>query len=138
MDYLNINDLILINQYAQGVINQDAINNWFANYNEEEKKLILKIIWQLAIQAKITEDDIVNVINIYKDKNISTPSAMLLSKKNSFIKNGYNLARLNGVQLNRALLLVLDCFVYANQKRKKMNVQRNAIIGGIWICRMKQ
>lgn len=116
---LTIHDLILINQYSQELVKKQTLGAWFDSFSEQDKKDIIKLIWQLALQAQLTENDIHDVVIESKIKKTLNPVKMLLGKKYPFSQRGYNLMDLDGIVLNQAFYLLLECLKYADKRRKR-------------------
>ena len=115
---LTIEELILLNKYVQGVVTQESIYDWFCSFKEEDKRLAIKSVWYLAIQAQATENDIENAAKAAGLRMTHTPVVILLGGKEPFKNKGYKLSSLEGVVLYQAFKIVLECFVLAEQRRK--------------------
>ncbi|HYE68779.1 MAG TPA: DUF5958 family protein [Anaerovoracaceae bacterium] len=119
MKILTMKELILLNQYVQGVVKRLEIVNWFSSLPEDDKRSVVKSVWLLAVQAQIVEDDIPTVTLEAGLKPTHTPVVMLSKGNESLHKRGYGLSRLSGVVLNQAFLLVLESFALAERRRKE-------------------
>ena len=116
----SIEDLILLNKYVQGIVTQETIYDWFHSFQESDKRLIIKNIWSLAIQAQVLESDLESAAKAAGLKTTHTPVVILFSGKTTFKNRGYKLSDLKGNVLNQAFRLVLECFALAEQRRKFM------------------
>ncbi|WP_162428214.1 DUF5958 family protein [Pontibacter pudoricolor] len=74
---MNIEKEILINQFGQGVSNEDALIKMFDSLDSESKVALLKEIENLIIQSKVTEKDIDKAIYNSKLKETFTPCVIL-------------------------------------------------------------
>lgn len=119
MRVLTIQELLLLNQYVQGIVSRDEINKWFFSFNENDKQSVVKNIWVLAIQAKVKENDIKNAMLAAGLKPAHTPVVMITNGKDALYNRGYRLSTLKGIVLNQVFLLVLECFVVADNRRKE-------------------
>lgn len=117
---LTLPKLILLNQYVQGVANREDVVNWYLSLDEDSKKMTVKEIWILATQAKILENDLITVTTQAGLKPNLNPVQMLKINKMPFHRRGYELANLKGTILDQAFLLVLECFVLAERRRKEL------------------
>ena len=113
-----IEELILLNKYVQHIITRETICNWFYSFEESDKKLIIKGIWMLALQAQVVESDIEKAAEYAGLKPTHTPVVMLSKEGEPFKNRGFNLVKLKGVVLSQAFELVLECFVLAEQRRR--------------------
>ena len=113
-----IEELIMLNKYVQGIITREIIHDWFCTFEESDKKLVIKRIWNLAVQAQVTVNDIETATKAAGLKATHTPVVMLISGKETFKNRGYKFSSLEGIVLNQAFWLVLECFVIAEQRRK--------------------
>ena len=121
---LDIKDLVMLNQYAQKVITKDKINSWFSILDEENQRNLLKQVWVLAWQAQVREEDIPKAILSAGLKPTHTPAVILLSGSDKLIQKGNKLLKTKGTVLKQAFDLVLECFVIAdNRRRKKCGAQ---------------
>lgn len=119
MKILTTKELILLNQYVQGVGQRIDVDNWFSALSEDEKQSVVKSIWVLAVQAQIREDDIPTATLKAGLKPTHTPVVMLSKGNVSLHNRGYGLSKLSGVVLNQAFLLVLESFALAERRRKE-------------------
>jgi len=111
-------ELVLLNKYAQQLIMRETIYDWYSSFKEFEKKQIVKNVWYLALQAQVLESDIEKAAEISALKTTHTPVVMLSQGKDPFKNRGFNLSKLDGVVLNQAFKLVLECFALAEQRRR--------------------
>ena len=119
MRYLTIEELVLLNQYVQGLVTKDNINDWFGTFEENEKQIIVKDLWMLAIQARVLETDLHPAAKKAGLKMTHVPIVMLSKGDVPFRNRGYRLSELKGTVLTQAFLLVLECFTLAEQRRKQ-------------------
>ncbi len=119
MKYLEIEDLILINQYVQNIITKDNINSWFLSFDESDKQIIVRTIWQLAVQSRVNDNDVLIATNAARLKSTHTPVVMLHSSKFTLWQRGGDLAKLRGQLLNQAFYLVLECLATADRRRRE-------------------
>ncbi|EGO63826.1 DUF5958 family protein [Acetonema longum] len=117
---LTLPKLILLNQYVQGVANREDIFPWYSSLDENSKQIIVKEIWILATQAKVLEDDLITATAEAGLKPTHNSVQMLKINKMPFHRRGYELANLKGTVLDQAFLLVLECFVLAERRRKEL------------------
>ena len=125
MKYLSIDELILLNQYAQKIISKNDVIDWYALFEEADRQSIVKSIWSLALQAQVVENDVLLAAKTANLKSTHTPTIMLLKGKDPFRNRGYNLSKLKGTTLNQAFEIVLECFVLAEQRRKSKEDSTN-------------
>jgi len=59
MKKLNMEELIFINKYAQGLVDTEAVLQWFSQLKEADKYDVLRELWGLARQANVCEEDII-------------------------------------------------------------------------------
>jgi hypothetical protein len=118
VELLPIQELVLLNQYVQGIVLREDIVHWYSSLDENSRKAAVKAIWILATQARILESDLTKAIDESGLKPTHTPVQMLKTKKMPFHRRGYALANLKGTVLNQAFLLVLECFALAERRRK--------------------
>ncbi|MDD4402598.1 MAG: DUF5958 family protein [Desulfitobacteriaceae bacterium] len=119
MKILTIEELILINQYAQGVVSRDKIKDWYLALQEIEKQSVVKSIWVLATQAQVKEDDIPVAAEAAGLKQTHTPVVMISKGDMSLNNRGYKLSALSGTVLNQAFWFVLECFALAERRRRE-------------------
>jgi hypothetical protein len=116
---LTTQELILLNQYVQGVVSRDEIDGWFLSLDEADKQAVVRNTWILAIQAQVREMDIPVAIVASELKSTHTPVVMLTKGNTSLHNRGYKLSTLKGAILTQAFLFVLECFVSAERRRKE-------------------
>ncbi len=119
MKILTIQELVLLNQYVQGVVLKKEIDNWFSSLEETDKQSVVKSIWVLATQAQVIESDIFIATLAAELKPTHTPVVMISKGDVSLYNRGYRLSELKGTILNQAFLLVLECFALAERRRKE-------------------
>lgn len=119
MKVLTIQELLLLNQYVQGVISREDISKWFLSLDEEDKQATVKNVWVLALQAQIRENDIEDATAAAGLKPTHVPVVMISKKNTAFRNNGYTLSTLKGAVLCQAFWLVLECFALAERRRKE-------------------
>ncbi len=119
MKILTIQELVLLNQYVQGVVLKKEIYNWFSSLVERDKQSVVKSIWVLATQAQVIESDIPIATLAADLKPTHTPVVMISKGDVSLYNRGYRLSELKGTILNQAFLLVLECFALAERRRKE-------------------
>jgi len=116
---LTTKELILLNQYVQGVVLKNEIENWFLSFEEVDKQSIVKSIWELATQAQIRESDIpIATINSGL-KSTHTPVVIVSNDDTKLYSRGYKLSTLKGTVLKQAFSLVIECFALAEKRRKE-------------------
>jgi hypothetical protein len=116
---LSIKEKLLLNQYVQGIYKSDVIIEWFNQFNESDKRDILKGVWIISTQARVTEEDILLATKNAGLKISHTPVRMLVSQKTVLRNRGFNLTKLRGKELNQAFNLILNCFALAEKRRKE-------------------
>lgn len=116
---LTLSNLILLNQYAQGIVTRQEVEKWFLSLAENEKQSSVKEVWILATQALVTEGDIPKATEVAGLKSTHTPVVMILNGDVPFYKRGYRLSELKGIVLNQAFWFVLECFALAERRRKE-------------------
>jgi len=116
---LTIQELLLLNQYVQGVVSKSEVTKWFLALKETEKQSVVKNIWALAIQAQVIESDIQDAIGAAGLKPTQTPVVMISKGNVSLHNRGYKLSILKDTVLNQAFFLVLECFAIAERRRKE-------------------
>lgn len=119
MEYLEIDDLIFVNQYVQNIVTVEEVNSWFESFEEIDQQLIVRTIWQLAVQARVNNNDVLNAMNVAKLKPTNTPVVILNSGKLTLWQRGGDLSKLKGKVLKQAFWLVLECFASADRRRKE-------------------
>ncbi len=119
MKILTIQELLLLNQYVQGVVSKSEVTKWFLALKETEKQSVVKNIWALAIQAQVIESDIQDAIGAAGLKPTQTPVVMISKGNVSLHNRGYKLSILKDTVLNQAFFLVLECFAIAERRRKE-------------------
>ena len=119
MKILTTSELILLNQYVQGVVPRIKIDNWFLSFSEDEKQSLVKSVWLLAVQAQIREDDIPAATSVAGLKPTHTPVVMISKGSVSLHNRGYELSKLSGTLLNQAFFLVLESLALAERRRKE-------------------
>lgn len=112
-------ELLFLNKYTQGLVTQSEIIDWFLMLHEVDKQKAVADVWVLATQARIREEDVPEVLTKAGLKPTHTPVIMLTKGKIPFHKHGLCLSTLKGTVLKQAFLLVLECFAYAERRRKK-------------------
>lgn len=115
----NISDLILINQFVQGIKDLEYIHMWFNNLCLLEKRQSLINIWNLIIQSHPLYEDIEKAIILSKRKASSTPAVMLLNKRKPFFKFGYEVSKLPDNELIKALDILLYTLSLSDNRRKE-------------------
>jgi hypothetical protein len=118
MKVLSISELIVLNKYVQGIVSKDVVNDWFLSFGEEDRQSIVKSVWELAIQARISESDIELAAEAANLKLTHTPVVMLLHGKTPFRNRGYKISAQRGTILVQGFSIVLECFSLAEQRRK--------------------
>lgn len=119
MKILTIQELLLLNQYVQGVVSKSEVTKWFLALKETEKQSVVKNIWALAIQAQVIESDIQDAIGAAGLKPTQTPVVMISKGNISLHNRGYKLSMLKDTVLNQAFFLILECFAIAERRRKE-------------------
>lgn len=119
MKILTIQELLLLNQYVQGIVTRDELKSWFLSLNVIDKQAVVKNTWILAIQAQVRESDIPDATAAAGLKPTHTPVVIASNGNISLHNRGYKLSTLKGTVLNQAFLFVLECFVLAEHRRKE-------------------
>ncbi|HRQ70516.1 MAG TPA: DUF5958 family protein [bacterium] len=118
MKTLTIDELIIINQYSQGIVEKSRLLDWYKSLKLEDQQSIIPQIWSLALQAKAREEDVAPAVEKAQLKLSNNPVVMLKSAKEPFSNRGYNLAKLKDKVLVQAFMLIIECFVVADKRKK--------------------
>jgi hypothetical protein len=116
---LNLLNLILLNQYVQGIVTRQEVDKWFLSLEENKKQFSVKELWILATQAQVIEGDIPKAMELAGLRPSNIPVIMVSKGEVSFHKRGYKLSKLKGTVLNQAFWFVLECFALAERRRKE-------------------
>jgi hypothetical protein len=119
MRHFSIQELLLINQYAQDCASRQEVMDWYLSFNEDEKQFFLQELWRLAIQAQTIEADLPLATKSAGLKPTHNPVVMLSKGNISYCNRGYKLSTLRGTILDQAFLLVLECFTIAEKRKKQ-------------------
>jgi hypothetical protein len=112
---LKVEDVMIIDQYAQGVIEYDSLLNLFATFNLEEKRNYLKEIAALIMQSKSREEDIEPTIVASSLKPTYTPCVLL--RKGVANHNLQKIIGLPDNELEKGFILLLNLFKIAYNRR---------------------
>ena len=118
LKFLEKNELILINKYAQGSITKKEIYDWFFSLESVEQQDVLKEIWQLALHSQVVEEDVVKALKNCNLKLNNTPAVVLLNKSEIFKNRGYKLVKMKGKVFEQSFKLILECFAIAARRKK--------------------
>ncbi|MDV6168943.1 DUF5958 family protein [Flavobacterium sp. DG1-102-2] len=112
---MTINDEILFNQYGQNLVDVRSFQLKFNYFNLDEKRNYLKYLLFLIGQSKSLESDIPTVILNSKLRPTFTPCVLL--KKGVKYHNLMNIVELPENELDKSLILFLNLFRIAYQRR---------------------
>ncbi|MDA6072598.1 DUF5958 family protein [Flavobacterium sp. AC] len=112
---MEIEKEILINKYAQSVIDIEDLILIFNSFNLNEKRRFLYELLFFILQSKASDEDIVPAIVQSGLKNTYTPCVLI--KKGVATNNLKRLTELPENELNKSLILLLNLFKIAYQKR---------------------
>ena len=120
MKMLNKKEEILLNQYVQRIKSSRDIENWYAEFDDNDKASIISAVWGMARQAGIKKEDIMSAVKAAKLKETHTPVRMMNKQGAPFVNVGYNVAKLRGKEQGQAFMLILECFALAERRRKEI------------------
>lgn len=112
---MNIQEEIAINKYGQELIEINFFKTFFSNLDLQNKKDYLNNLVELISQSKPTDTDVENVINQSNLKTTFTPCVLL--KKGVTNHNLIKMINLPETELNKTLILLLNLFKVAYQRR---------------------
>jgi hypothetical protein len=114
---LSIDEEILLNQLAQGVVNDSEGDAWFQAQNDEGKRRLLRGLNVLTLQASPREEDAIVAISEAQLKKTLTP-CVLITRPNLKVQ----LAKLVGLpepELSRVFRLLIKLLAIADNRRRR-------------------
>jgi hypothetical protein len=112
---MRLEEQILVNKYAQGLVDISELLNMFLSLTLNVKQSFLKNIIVLINQSKPTEEDIKPAIDESKLKSTFTPCVLL--RKGIENHHLQKIAELPDSELGKALVLLLSLFKIAYLRR---------------------
>lgn len=112
---MEIEKEIAVNKYAQNVIDIEDLILIFNSFNLNEKKKYLNDVLFFILQSKAKDEDIEPAIEQSKLRKTYTPCVLI--KKGVATHNLKRLLELPENELNKSLMLLLNLFKIAYQKR---------------------
>lgn len=113
---MDIDDKILINQFAQGIVLIDSVKERFSEMKTENKRSFMKnLLYYFILQSKVIEEDIDNAIKASNLKQTYTPCVMI--KKGVSTSNLERLIALPENELEKVFVLLLYLFKIAYKRR---------------------
>ena len=116
MNMINSDQLVLLNQYAQGVRTISDGKNWFSSFSSSEQFEILRELSNLILHASANINDVNTAIKKSGLKATLTP-CVLLQKENLKVQLSKVLALPPG-EYAKAFALFLSLFSVADKRRR--------------------
>ncbi len=112
---MDLDDEILINQYAQELVSINLLVDWFTMLEGDKKRERLNDLIHLIIQSKANNDDASIAINKSGLKTSFTPCVLL--QKGVTNDNLYRIVKLPDNELNKVFNLFISLFSIAYKRR---------------------
>ena len=119
MEYLQLEDLIFINQFNQKIVSLERIMEWFSALDEENKRGCLKDIWFLIYQAHPQENELEQAVEQAYNGKKYTAAVLLISNKYPFSQRGYYISMLPNNELDKAFKLFITLLSIADNRRRE-------------------
>ncbi len=116
MNYLSIDEEILINQWAQGVVDDQAIQKIYLARKPEEVPSLLRNVCELVQQASASNQDMEATISAAPIK--ATRSVCVILRKGVNNEVLQKLVSLKGTDAEDSFLLLLYLFRIADNRRR--------------------
>lgn len=115
--FLSIEEQILINQFSQGLVSLDKMDDWFISFDRMNKKAVIHNLIIMVIQLHPTYEEMESAVkSLNKSK---TSSAVKFLKRNQpFAKFGYELCDLPENELSNSFKILLVTLSIADNRRK--------------------
>ena len=114
---MTIDERILLNQLAQGLVDLSEGDRWFAQLSDEKKRAVLREINFMIANAGLRNDDVPNAISKSKLKPTFTPCVVLKSGNVSV-----QLAKITSLpeaELFKAFRLLVALFGICDSRRRE-------------------
>ena len=122
--FLNINEEIFLNQFSQGLVTLEKMNEWFTAYDLLNKKDIIYNLLNMVIQSHPTYDEIESSA-ISLNKITSSSAVKLLNRNKPFNKFGYEICDLPERELQTGFNILLLTLAKADKRRKEQEDSNN-------------
>jgi hypothetical protein len=119
---MNLDNEILINQYAQDIVSKEMLINRFDLLNVDDKRNYLMDVIHLIKQSKPIDADIEIAISNSRLKTTYTPCVLL--RKGIDSNNLYRIAQLPENELGKVFALFIALFAVAYKRR--YDLEKNA------------
>jgi hypothetical protein len=113
---IDIEELIFLNQVAQGVRSVNDINFWFEKLTPARRSLILKMVGQMIQNARPELEDGLEAVKQSGLKPTFTPCVLLTKGANR--EQIKKILTLSAPEQNKSLILLLSLFRIADQRRR--------------------
>ena len=115
---LDMEFLILINQFVQDIKSIDILIECFLNLEINSKKKAIIEILSLVSQSHPQRDDLAKAIELSRIKTTSTVVVMLTNPKKDYLKFGHELLKLNESEMKKAWIILLNILKIADTRRR--------------------
>lgn len=114
---LRIDEEIFLNQFTQNIHSLETMNEWFESYDKLDKKVIMRALFYMVVQAHPTYEDLES--SVEKLQKRKSPSAVkLLNKNKPFCKYGYEICDLPERELTIGFDIFLLTLAVADTRRR--------------------
>jgi len=117
---LNMEFLILINQFVQDIKSIDILIERFLSLEINSKKQAIIEILSLVSQSHPQKDDLIKAIELSRIKTTSTAVVMLTNPKKDYLKYGYETLKLNESEMKKVWIILLNILKISDTRRKNM------------------
>ena len=112
-------DQILINQYAQDLVNEAEMQQWFSFLSLPRKREILQNLFFMIGQAHPSYKDLETAIDAAPVRKRCTPAVMLQNKQKPFLTFHHEIIALPGPELMNSFLILIHLFYIADHNRRQ-------------------